>query len=209
MTTINVRHNFPAIAAKLDRLPEQIGNKAMVRALNKTIDQGKTEMARRISSEYRIGVGEAKKRLDVQRASAKGRLRFQAVLAASRKAKGRSMNLIAFVTKGRVSKAAAKRMGNASRAGQIQFQIKRGGGKKVIPGAFVANQGRTVFVREEVAKWNKATRSTLPIKALNTIDIPQMFNARRINTVVRQVILNKFQGNFRRELKVVIEGWTR
>lgn len=202
MSTISIRTNFPAIAAKLERLPENIGNRAMVRALNKTVDQGKTEMARRISGEYRLSVAKAKERLDVRKASASGgRLRFEAILEATRRGNGRSTNLIAFVTGGKVSKTAAKRMGNASRAGQIQFQIKRGGGKKVIPGAFVANKGRTVFIREG--------KSRLPIKSINTIDIPSMFNARRINSVVRQVILQKFQSNFRRELRVVLEGWAK
>lgn len=201
MTTINVRHNFPDVAAKLDRLQESIGNKALARALNQTIVQGRAEMARRISGEYRITVGKAKERLTVRKASARGRLKFEAVLEASRRGKARSMNLITFVTRGRVSKAAAKRRGRDNLAGQLQFQIKRAGGKKVIPGAFIANKGRTVFIREG--------KSRLPIRALSTISVPQMFNSRKINSVVREVILEKFQGNFRRELRVVLDGWSR
>ena len=86
----------------------------------------------------------AKQRLVVQRARASGGgLRFRAVLEATRKGKGRSMNLIAFVTRGRVSKASTKRTGRADLAGQLQFQIKRGGGKKAIKGAFIANAGRS------------------------------------------------------------------
>lgn len=215
MTTISIRTNFPSIAAKLERLPEHIGNRAMVRALNKTVDQGKTEMARRISGEYRIVVGEAKQRLEVRKASAKGgRLQFEAILEATRKGQGRSMNLIAFVET-KVSLAEARRRAKAGEGGkrslrngaqvtkahQVRFQIKRGGGPKVIPGAFIANKGRTVFIREG--------KSRLPIKSINTIDIPSMFNARRINSVVRQVILQKFQSNFRRELRVVLEGWAK
>lgn len=200
-STISIRNNFPAIARQLDALSADIANKAMVRALNKTVDQGKTEMARKISSEYRIGVGDAKRRLSVSRASAKGALRFAATLMATSKGKGRSMNLIAFVTKGKVSKASAKRQGKASLAGQLQFQIKRTGGKKVISGAFIGNKGRTVFIRQG--------KDRMPIESINTIDVPRMFNARRINSVVRQIILDKFKSNFDRELRVVIEGWAR
>lgn len=202
-STINVRTNFPAIAAKLERLPEAIGNKALVRALNKTVDQGKTEMARRISGEYRIGVGEAKKRLVVHKAYLKsGVYHVQAKLAATRSpGKGRSMNLIAFVAKGRVSKASAKRQGKANLAGHLQFKIKRAGGNKVIPGAFIGNKGRTVFIRTGKAR--------LPIQAKNTIDVPQMFNARKINEAVRKVILKQLQANFTRELRVVLQGWAR
>lgn len=202
MNTINIRNNFPEVAARLNSLPEQIGNRAMVRALNQTMTQGKTEMARRISSEYRITVGKAKERLAVDRAVARGSsLRFRAVLSATKRGKGRSMNLIAFLNKARLGKAAARRAGTAGLAGQLQFQIKRAGGKKVIKGAFVANAGRTVFIR--------TGKERLPIKALSTIDVPQMFNSKRIHGAVRQVILDKFPANFQRELRAVLQGYAR
>lgn len=202
MTTISIRNNFPEIAAKLDRLARDVGDKAMVRALNKTIDQGKTQMARQISSEFRVSVGTVKERLKVYRASNRGGvMRFSAMLEATRKGKGRSMNLIAFVTKGKVSKASAKRNGGTDLAGQLQFQIKRGGGKKSIKGAFIGNMGRTVFIREG--------KDRLPIKALNTIDIGQMFNTRRVNKVVKQVMLDKFPAHFERELRAVLKGFAK
>ncbi len=204
MTTISIRNNFPEIVAQLDRLGLDVGNKAVVRALNKTIDQGKIQMARQISSEFRVSVGTAKARLKVKRAFVTGRgiaMRFAATLEATRKGKGRSMNLIAFVTKGKVSKASSKRSGRTDLAGQLQFQIKRGGGKKAIKGAFVGNAGRTVFIR--------TGKDRLPIKALSTIDIGQMFNTRRVNKVVRQVMLDKFPANFQRELRSVLQGYAR
>lgn len=198
--TIIIKDNFPEVYKALAWLEAGVGNRVMVRALNKTVTQGKTQMARAISQEFRIGVGVAKKRLEITRASARsGAVRFTASLEATRKGKGRSMNLIAFVTKGRVSKAAAKRSGRTDLAGQLQFQIKRGGGKKIIKGAFIGNAGRTVFIR--------TGKERLPIKALSTIDIGQMFNTRRVNSVVRQVMLDKFSANFQRELRVVLEGF--
>lgn len=202
MTTISIRNNFPEIAAKLDRLGAAVGDKAVVRALNTTIEQGKTQMARQISSEFRVSVGTAKERLKVYRASNRGGvMRFEATLQATRKGRGQSMNLMAFVTKGKVSKASAKRNGRTDMAGQLQFQIKRGGGKKSIKGAFIGNAGRTVFIRDG--------KERLPISAINTIDIPQMFNTRRVNKVVRQVMLDKFPANFQRELRSVLQGYAR
>lgn len=202
MSTISIRNNFPEVAARLNQLGTDIGNKAVVRALNTTIDQGKTQMARQISQEFRVSVGTAKDRLKVFKASARnGALHFVAILEATKRGKGRSMNLIAFVNKAKVSKASAKRSGRTDLAGQLQFQIKRGGGRKSIKGAFIANQGRTVFVRKG--------RERLPIKALNTIDIGQMFNTRRVNKVVRQVMLDKFPANFQRELRAVLGGFAR
>lgn len=202
MTTISIKNNFPEVQQALDRLHRDIRDKVMVRALNKTIAQGKTQMARQISSEFRVSVGTAKERLKVYKASARnGAFRFVATLEATKKGPGRSMNLIAFVTKGKVSKASAKRSGRTDLAGQLQFQIKRAGGRKSIKGAFIANQGRTVFIREG--------KSRLPIKALNTIDVPQMFNTRRVNKVVKQVMLDKFPANFQRELRAVLKGYAR
>ncbi|MBC2731367.1 phage tail protein [Thiobacillus sp.] len=200
--SINVRTNFPQIAAKLDSLGQDIGNKAVVRAINTTMDQGKIQMARQISSEFRVSVGTVKERLKVYKASARnGAIRFIATLQATNKGPGRSMNLIGFVTRGKVSKASAKRSGRADLAGQLQFQIKRAGGKKAIKGAFVGNQGRTVFIR--------TGKDRLPIKALNTIDITQMFNTRRVNKLVQKVMLDKFPPNFQRELRAVLKGYAR
>jgi len=200
--TINIRNNFPAVAAKLDRVAEDIGHKAMVRALNTTVEQGKIQMARQISQEFRISVSAAKDRLAVRRASVRGGLlRFQAFLEATRKGKGRSMNMRPFVTGSRVSRASAKRQGNVALAGQLQLQIKRGGGRKVIPGAFIGNDGRTLFIR--------TGKGRLPIKALSTIDVPQMFNTKRINSVVVDVMLKRFDANFHRELNVILKGFAR
>lgn len=212
---IKLRTNFPEVCRRLEQLPEEIGNKAMVRAMNDTIEQGKIQMARQISQEFMISVSAAKDRLSITRASVRGGvLRFQAVLEATSKGKGRSMNLIAFVEKS-VSLAQAKKRMKAGEGGsyslgngatvtkalQLRFQIKRGGGKKVIPGAFIGNQGRTMFIR--------TSNSRLPIKALNTIDIPQMFNTRRINQVVRQVMLDRFSTYFAREVRAVLKGYIR
>jgi len=192
---LNLRTNFPEVMAKLSQVSDQIGNRAMVRALNNTITQGKAEMARDISKEFRISVGTAKDRLEVSRASSKGGVyKFEASLQATRKAKGRSMNVIAFV--GALPKRTKK-----GKLAQIKFQIKRQGGKKTITGAFVGNKGRTMFIREG--------KGRLPIKAVSTIDIPQMFNTRRINEVVQKVMLDKFETNITRELRVVLGGFAK
>ena len=191
---INIRNNFPEVARALNRVGEDVGNKAMARALNTTVTQGKTAMASQISKEFRIKVSTAKARLAVRKATAKGTLRLEAYLEATRRGQGRSMNLIQFVTKLPIR----NKKGVVS---QLKFQIKRAGGRKMIKGAFVANKGRTVFVREG--------KDRLPIKALNTIDVPQMFNTKRINIVVRQVMLQRFDTNFRRELRSVMKGFVK
>lgn len=201
MITLNIRNNFPAVARELERVGNDVGNKAMVRALNATVRQGKTVMARTISKEFRVSVSEAKDRLDIDLARAKGALKFTASLLPTRhgwKGDRRGMNLVHFVT-------SLPTRNKKGKMGQLKFQIKRGGGRKVIPGAFVATNkktgGRAVFIREGKAR--------MPIKTLTTIDIPQMFNTRRINDVVRQVMLQRFDINFKRELRAVLKGFVK
>lgn len=211
MTTISVRNNFPEIAAKLDRLALDVGDKAMVRALNKTIVQGKTQMARTISKEFRISVGEAKYRLDINHARHKGAIKFEAVLYATRPGFGgqfRGMNLIHFVRGGR------------GKGGQLKFQIKRSGGSKTIKGAFIATNrktgGRAVFIRKDDGTYipgrkNKKGNSkhAQALETLTTIDVPEMFTSRRVNDVVRKVMLDKFPANFQRELRSVLKGYVK
>jgi hypothetical protein len=49
---------------------------------------------------------------------------------------------------------------------------------------FVGNKGRTVFRRTGPKR--------LPIEPVRTIDVPQMFNQRRINKIVRDVMQQDF-----------------
>ena len=115
-------------------------------------------------------------------------------LEATRAGKGRSMNLIAFHTGGgRVLKSGKRQ--------QLRFKIRRDGGNKQITGAFIGNKGRTIFIRDG--------KSRLPIKAVNTIDVLQMFNTKRINLAVREALLASLESNFDRELRVVLGGYAQ
>lgn len=190
-----------------------VRDKALVRALNATVTQAKPAMAREITGTYRVRSSDVKERLTVSRAKAEnGKWRFEASLAASTARKGRSMNLIAFVARTVTLAQARKRMkageggvqtlrrgGKVQKALELEFQIKRTGGKKRVPGAFVANKGRTVFIRQG--------KRRLPIEPKNTIDVPQMFNAKRINSVVRDVMQQRFDINLKRELRSVLKGY--
>ena len=213
--TISMRNNFPAIARQLEAMPDWIGNVAVTRAMNTCVEAGRTAMAKQISQEFMISSSKAKQRLVVYRAHAKGgQMRFQATLEATRRGQGRSMNIIAFVERSVTMAQARKRMRGGEggthtlkhgtkvrQALELRFQIKRGGGKKMIKGAFIGNKGRTVFIRDG--------KERKPIHAVNTIDIPQMFNAQRINTVVRRVMIERFPTAFKRELRSVLKGYAK
>lgn len=205
MIKLSIRNNFPEVARRLEKLPEEIANKAMARALNKTVEQGRAEMARAISAEYRVRVGDVKRRLSITRASVKGQLRLSASLLATRgnglfgSDESRGMNLIAFVVGGQPKRTAKGKMR------QLNFQIKRGGGRKQIPGAFIATNKRTggtaVFVREG--------KDRMPIATKTTIDVRQMFNTKRINGAIRNAMLQRFAANFDREVGAILKGFIR
>lgn len=197
--TITVRNNFPQIVARLKQVDRDIGQRALVKAINKTMEQGKGAMARQISSEYMLTSAEVKSRLRVDRASYKS-LHVVATLEATKRAIGRSMNLIRFVERS-VTLAEGRRRAKAGTLDQLRFQIKREGGKKTITGAFIANKGRTVFVRQG--------KERLPIKGVMTIDIPQMFNSRQVRELIERLMLQRLDGNFARELRSLLQGYSK
>ena len=203
---LSIKTNFPEVQKQLDNLREDIRDKATVRAVNRTIEQARTDMSREIRQEFVLTAEEVRSQLRVTKAGFKGgQLSIQAALIGG-KAKGRSLNLIRFVEKA-VTLAAAKRRMKAGEGGrqqlrnggyndkalELRFKIKRTGGKKVIKGAFIGNKGRTVFIRQGAKR--------LPIDALRTIDVAQMFNTKRINRAVLDKMRTKFPEIFAREAK--------
>lgn len=207
MVQVRVSTNLGVVAAALDQLHVDVRDRAAVSAVNKTMAQANTRMRRSITREFNVSAGFVRERLRVERAKFVG---GKAVIAAALTGSGsrggkRSANLIAFVVS-KVSVAQARRrmaageggtyqLGNTTRtrALQLQFKIKRGGAPKMIPGAFIANKGRTVFIREG--------KERLPIKALSTIDIPQMFTTRRINDAVVKAIEADFPRIYAHEVR--------
>lgn len=181
MVAITIDADFPDIRRKLKTLQADVADKATKRALDRTVEQGKAEMTRRIREEFNLPAGKVREKLFVKRASfARGRLGLEAVLF-SRDASGkrRAINLINF-------QARETRQG-------LSFKVKRSGGRSVIKQGFIGNKGRTAFIREG--------KKRLPIKALQTIDVPQMFNTRRINQAVVRKLRDVFPAVFERELR--------
>jgi hypothetical protein len=188
---ISIKTNFAGVQKALDDMQKGVREKALASAMNKTIEQARTQMTREITQEFAVDRGYVRDRLRIRRASFKaGVFGMSAELDGSQKK--RSANLIRFAdrftTLARIRKAAKE-----GKKPQMQFKIKRVGGKKVITGAFVGNNGRTVFIR--------TTDNRLPIKALQTIDVGQMFNTKRINAVVVRTLREKFPEVFEREAR--------
>ena len=172
---LSIKTNFPEVQQKLKRLQSDVADKALARAVNRTMDQARTAMQREITKTYNLRAGYVRQRLAVSRAVFKGpRMSLTASLMGTGK---RSANLVAFL---------ARRAPNNGRRGgpQTTFRITKGGAPTSITGAFVGNKGLTVFRRTGSKR--------LPIEAVRTIDVPQMFNQTDINAAVVRVIQERF-----------------
>jgi hypothetical protein len=183
MVTITMKDNFPDVERQLKQLHADVRLPATVRAVNATLNQGKTRMVRAITAAYNVTATVVRDGLRVRGASRKaGQFAIEGYLESPTK-RGRSRNLIHFKAK--------------QTAKGVQVQIKRGGPKTVIRGAFIANKdnkfGGVVLIRQGKAR--------LPIVARQTIDTQQMFNARKVNDLVLRFVKDKFPEIFAREAK--------
>lgn len=192
MFRINVSTRTQSTVAYLRRLGDSDINRAKVSTLNKLAAQGKTQMIRGITKEYNIKASELRERIQLKRASRKQGQTFEAVIVGNPVGRAkRSFNVIRFAEK-RISIAEHKRRVKRGQEG-VYVTIKKGGGKKLIPGAFIGNRGRAVFRR--------TGKGRLPIEPVATIGIPQMFNTKRIHVPVRQKIAADFPRVFAAEIK--------
>lgn len=184
---LSIKANFPQVQAKLRTLQSDLADTVAARTVNKTLDQARTAMAREITSEFNVTSTYVKQRLSITRASARGGLvRLTAELRGG-DGKRRSANVIAFAAR--------------QTARGVSVKIKRAGGRKVIDHAFIGNAGRTVFKRRGDKR--------LPIDPVRTIDVPQMFNSKRVSAAVLRIIEQKMPGIFEHELQFALSKWGR
>lgn len=182
MIDIHLRTEFSGVMRMLDKLPDDLHDKALSMAMNKVGAKAKTEMVRGITQEFAIKASEVREQVYLTRASKSGS-NLRVVLEAFGKRRGhRSRNVMLFAAK-------------QTKQG-VTVKILKGGGRKLIKGAFIANQGRTVFIREG--------KKRLPIKGVETIDVPQMFNTRRVSERVMHRIRTELPVEVDRAVKVVL-----
>jgi len=161
-------------------------DKATARAINKATAMARTEMARAIRDEFMLTVSKARDKLQLRKAYAgKGKLTISGELfSKDPSGRRRAINLASF--------------GARSTKRGLTVKIKRGGPRVLLRSGFMGNKGRTAFERVGAKR--------LPIKPLQTIDVPQMFNTRRINLRVRKRIEQELPELMRRELRFLLQG---
>ncbi len=192
MFTLNVKIDTKPVIDHLNAIKKGLGDQAITSALNDTAAQARTQMIRGITATYAIPASLVRERLSLSRASRNG-LRFTATLIGNpnNRAK-RSMNLIHFIEKS-VTLAQAKKRRKDDTLNTLRVQILKAGGKKLLPGAFIGNKGRTVFMRTGPGR--------LPIVPVQTVGVPQMFSAHKVQDPVTRWIRDNFPRIFESKAK--------
>lgn len=183
MIKIGIASSIADIRAKLNIMRDDIMDKAVVRALNKTAAEVKVEASRRIrDAGYNIKASAIKRQIDIRKAS---RSDLRAIVRAA----GRSIPLIEY--------------GARETSNGVTVSVKSG--RKLIRHAFIATMPgghKGVFIRigkdhKKVMRNGKQIWSGLPIKELYGPSIPAAFS----NQVVQDALQSKIAQRFPRLLE--------
>ena len=179
---LTIKTNFPDVQRAIDNLSADIADKVTARAVNRTVEQARTAMVKEIRSTYAVTASYVRDRLRIKRASFKaGQFGIRAELIGG-DGKRRSANVINF--------------GARQTLKGVSIKVRRDRPRSVSKSAFIGNKGRTVFRRTGTTR--------LPIDPVRTIDIPQMFNAKRVNRAVIAAMQAKFPAIFKREMEYAL-----
>lgn len=205
------------VMRNLKRIGDDLGRaQATGAALNKVAAKASAEINRSISQRYAIKADQVRNSVFVSPASAKsGKLSAEINIFGSPSKRGRSMNMIRFLAALQAAGRAVKARGaKASRkelkalGAQLGFQVLRGGAMKQIPGAFVGNKGRTVFMRVEgkqmKSRGGKLTKHSEAIVPVQVIGVSQMFNSRAINSRVMAKIADDLPIEMQRAVEMIL-----
>lgn len=174
MIRMSVRADLTAVRDQLRRLEKGMRQQAIAAALNRTAEMAKTAATRDITSAFNLQSSYVRGRIKIRRASARSGV-LEVTLSSPGK---RSANLIRYAER-RVTLAAHKRRVKQGQLG-VYVKIRRAGSYQLVKGAFIGNQGRTVFRR--------VGKERLPIESLQAIDVPQaMFSDVGITNLKRAV----------------------
>ena len=188
----------------LRKIGADIERKVVQPAINKVADKARAEINRAIPEEYAVKAAEVRNAVSVRKARS-GELRAVISVFGSTRKRGRSMNMIHFLAAIQAAGAARKTRGSRATkaelntiATQLGFRIRRDGGLKRIDGAFLGNNGRTIFRR--------TGKSRLPIAPLQVIGFSQMFSSRKISQRVIDKIVAEMPVEIDRAMSRLTKG---
>jgi hypothetical protein len=190
---LSVKANIAGVRDELNKLRADLRDRSIANAINDTVVQTKTAIARDIRKTYNLDAEYINNRLKIRNASRTG-IRIEAALSAPGR---RSANLIRFLER-KVTLAEGRRRAKKGTLQGVFVQVKRGGATKLVRGAFIGNSGRTMFRR--------VGSSRLPIYALQTIDVPQAMFRRDGVKVMEQLVQDRFTKNLQRQIQRLGRG---
>jgi hypothetical protein len=185
---LSVKAKVDGVRADLNRLRADMRDRAIAAAVNDTINQVKTAIKRDIRQTYNLTAEYIEQRLVVKGANRNG-IKIEAKLSAPGR---QSANLIRFLER-KVTLAEGRRRAKKGTQRGVFIQVKRGGAVKLVRGAFIGNNGRTVFRRTGAGR--------LPIYALQTVDVPQAMFRRKGVEVMQALVQERFSTNLRRQIQ--------
>ena len=216
MVTLSIKADFKEVNRQLNTLSDSVQRKVIPAALNKVAAKAKSEMTRAITSEFNIKNSEVNGYLRIipAKRNVSGWFAVLDPFASDRRSAkpGTGLNLIRFVER-KVTLFESRRRKKAGKQNKLFFKIKKTGGLVTLRGAFIATSRRTggtaVFTRipgTRMLSRKGNTKHSEALQAKQTIDIPQMFNTRRINARVIAKIRQELPIEIQRAISAVLSG---
>lgn len=202
MIGVDVRSNMREVQADFRARTGAIRDKATVRALNRALEQTATEASRKLRARYTF------KHAAVQKAMKKIKA-TSASLTATLELRGRRISLIEFRARA-VNPWNEPGRAHRRTGGGVSVQVKVGGGRKIIPHAFIATTRagyRGVFIRESEPGAPKLTGGYQPygvdnrIVNLRSVSLPKAFQERSVLEAVKKVSRDSFEKNYRQQIR--------
>ncbi len=213
---LDIRTDFAPAIAKLKGLELDLKNKVVARSLNEIADKTKTEAAQQIYREFNLSSKDIKSMLFTAHARPRSDDLFVSVTARSKY--GRALNMIRFLET-KVGKRETRRREKAGLGDRLFVKVKRQGGAKVLGKPkwassypfVVTNRttgGTFIAAREErtAAGWAKY-KGKLGLRSVFTVDVPSMFNTKRINARLLERVRREFPEIMARKYRDVMRGY--
>jgi hypothetical protein len=193
---LNVRTNFPKIFAELKKLDENLRNKVLVAALNKTVVQGSTAASREIREEYNIKASTLSRYLSVERASIKAGRYVASLVAETSRSGQRGLRLSLFSPTKRTGGVSVK-VRRADMPNGVTDVVSRSTSSRSPLPNVVPKKGRYAgrVVKRGPNKGQRLKRQSL--RVLYTLEISRMFNKKTVKERIKSVMLAKFPENYK------------
>lgn len=198
---INVRTNAARVVAEFRALQDRDLATATYRALNRAQDRLATETAREVRKVYNVKATVVRGALKKRRATSKS-------LFARLTVEGARLPLIAFAARAVNPwnvKGRARRPG-----GGVSVQVKLGGARKLVRGAFIAastrNNARGGGSEGMLQVWRRRDAARDSLRSLRSISVPQAVANQAVIAALQKLAGDEFEKNFAQQLVFLSRG---